>query len=35
MNAALAKGFLRRVLRLGMSPETERHKDTWDGAASA
>ncbi|ELS58954.1 putative YD repeat-containing protein [Streptomyces viridochromogenes Tue57] len=33
MNAALAKGFLKHVVRLGMSPETERHKDTWDGAA--
>ncbi|MFJ8493709.1 tyrosine-type recombinase/integrase [Streptomyces sp. NPDC094038] len=33
MNAALAKGFLKHVVRLTMSPETERHKDTWDGAA--
>lgn len=33
MNAALAKGFLKHVVRLNMSPETERHKDTWDGAA--
>lgn len=33
MNAALAKGFLKHVLRWTMSPETERHKDTWNGAA--
>ncbi|MEU3889015.1 hypothetical protein [Streptomyces sp. NPDC029041] len=33
MNAALAKGFLKHVLRRTMSPETERHKDTWNGAA--
>ncbi len=26
----LVKGFIRSVRRLAMSPETERHKDTWD-----
>ncbi|MCX5317980.1 site-specific integrase [Streptomyces sp. NBC_00154] len=29
----LAVGFLKHLARFGLSPETERHKDTWDGAA--
>ncbi|MFF0227699.1 hypothetical protein [Streptomyces sp. NPDC004629] len=29
----LALGFLKHLARFGLSPETERHKDTWDGAA--
>ncbi|MFI2205645.1 tyrosine-type recombinase/integrase [Streptomyces sp. NPDC020192] len=33
INTSLATGFLKHVVRLSLSPETERHKDTWDGAA--
>ncbi|MFE3314908.1 hypothetical protein ACFXMF_38800 [Embleya sp. NPDC059213] len=29
----LAKGLLKHVGRFRMSPETERHKDVWDGVA--
>ncbi|MCZ9347226.1 hypothetical protein NGM37_56950, partial [Streptomyces sp. TRM76130] len=32
-NRRQAKGLLKHVNRFRMSPETERHKDTWDGAA--
>jgi hypothetical protein len=28
--ALLVNGFIRSIRRLEMSPETERHKDTWD-----